>query len=49
MTVFHRDLAARSVPRYTSYPTAAEFTDAVGVRDHAEALAGLGRDDRLSL
>ena len=49
MTAFHQDLAARSVPRYTSYPTAAEFTDAVGVRDHAEALAGLGPDDRLSL
>ena len=49
MTVFYRDLAARSVPRYTSYPTAAEFTDAVGVRDHAEALDRLGPDDRLSL
>ena len=32
MTVFHADLAARPVPRYTSYPTAADFTAAVGAR-----------------
>lgn len=49
MPVFYPDLAARSVPRYTSYPTAAEFTDAVGVREHAAALDGLTPADRLSL
>ena len=49
MPVFHPDLAARPVPRYTSYPTAAEFTDAVGTREYAAALDGLIAADRLSL
>lgn len=49
MPVFHPDLAARAVPRYTSYPTAAEFTDAIGPRDHAAALERLRADDRISL
>lgn len=49
MPIFHPDLAARSVPRYTSYPTAAEFTDTVGVRDHEAALGRLTPADRLSL
>ena len=31
-------LAERSAPRYTSYPTAAEFTPTIGARDHGEAL-----------
>jgi oxygen-independent coproporphyrinogen-3 oxidase len=49
MTVYHPDLAARAVPRYTSYPTAAEFSDAISATDHAGALAALQSDDRLSL
>lgn len=36
MWPYHPHLLQRPVPRYTSYPTAAEFTDGVG----AEALAG---------
>lgn len=35
------ELASRSVPRYTSYPTAAEFHDRVGVTDQAAALAAV--------
>ena len=35
---YHPDLLARPVPRYTSYPTAAEFTDTVGHDDLATAL-----------
>lgn len=39
------------VPRYTSYPTAADFTDAVGPDDHAANLrrAGQATDTGLSL
>jgi hypothetical protein len=36
-----RKLAERSVPRYTSYPTAPHFTAAVGPADHAAWLAAL--------
>jgi oxygen-independent coproporphyrinogen-3 oxidase len=49
MAVFHADLAARSVPRYTSYPTAAEFTEAVGPDDHQAALDAMEPGDRTSL
>lgn len=38
MWPYHPDLLARPVPRYTSFPTAAEFTGAVGAADHAAAL-----------
>ena len=31
MWTYHPDLLAMPVPRYTSFPTAAEFTDAAGV------------------
>jgi oxygen-independent coproporphyrinogen-3 oxidase len=37
------------VPRYTSYPTAAQFRDTVGARDFAEALVKLERDAPFSL
>lgn len=40
---------AAPAPRYTSYPTAAEFTRQVGVVDQAAALAGVAPDARLSL
>lgn len=35
------DLAARAVPRYTSYPTAAEFRDTVGAVEQAAAIDGI--------
>ena len=43
------DLASRSVPRYTSYPTAAEFHDRVGVADQAAALAEIAPSAPVSL
>jgi len=49
MAIFHADLAARSVPRYTSYPTAAEFTETVGAAEHRAALDALRPRDRISL
>lgn len=45
----HPDLLARPVPRYTSYPTAAEFTGAVGHDDMATALDAVGDDEPVSL
>jgi oxygen-independent coproporphyrinogen-3 oxidase len=40
---------AAPAPRYTSYPTAAEFGPAVGAADQAAALAGVAPDAKLSL
>lgn len=48
MWPYHPDLLARPVPRYTSFPTAAEFTPAVGAKAQAEAI-GEGGGDLLSL
>lgn len=42
-------LLATPAPRYTSFPTAAEFTDGVSAQDMAEALAGIGGDEPVSL
>lgn len=41
MPIFHPDLAAQPVPRYTSYPTAAQFHDGIGAADQARALAAV--------
>lgn len=49
MPQFHADLAARPVPRYTSYPTAAQFHDGVGAADQARALAAIAPDDPVAL
>lgn len=49
MWTYHPALLARPVPRYTSYPTAAEFHDAVGPQDMAAALDQVGMDDAVSL
>lgn len=49
MFSYHPDLLARAVPRYTSYPTAAEFTDAPGAADMEEAIAGIAEGERASL
>jgi oxygen-independent coproporphyrinogen-3 oxidase len=46
---YHPDLLATPVPRYTSFPTAAEFGDDVGPHDMAAALATIGEDDPVSL
>lgn len=46
---FIPSLAARQAPRYTSYPTAAEFHDDVGAADQAPALAAVGPDEAVSL
>lgn len=39
MWPYHPDLLARTVPRYTSFPTAAEFTPAVGSDAQKEGIA----------
>jgi oxygen-independent coproporphyrinogen-3 oxidase len=47
--IYHPDLLATPVPRYTSYPTAAEFSDKVGARDVEAAFTGIGPDQPISL
>ena len=47
--IYHPDLLATPVPRYTSYPTAAEFSAAVGRSDMEQALAGVSADEPVSL
>ncbi|WP_253343823.1 oxygen-independent coproporphyrinogen III oxidase [Sphingobium sp. OAS761] len=49
MWTYHPDLLARPVPRYTSYPTAAQFTGDVGPADMAARLDGIAARDALSL
>lgn len=49
MWTYYPDLLARPVPRYTSYPTAVEFTDAVGAADYARALDAVEAATPLSL
>jgi oxygen-independent coproporphyrinogen-3 oxidase len=44
MWTYHPDLLDVPVPRYTSYPTAAEFTAAAGTPDLEAALRGLSGD-----
>ena len=44
MWPYYPDLLARPVPRYTSFPTAAEFSSEVGLRDQEAALAGVSGD-----
>lgn len=39
MWTYHPDLLSRPVPRYTSYPTAADFRSDVGAADYEAALA----------
>lgn len=39
----------RSVPRYTSYPTAPHFHDSIGAAQYKDWLSGLGPDEALSL
>ncbi|WP_242123512.1 oxygen-independent coproporphyrinogen III oxidase [Sphingobium sp. Sx8-8] len=49
MWTYHPDLLARPVPRYTSYPTAAQFGGEVGAADLSARLEGVERDAALSL
>jgi oxygen-independent coproporphyrinogen III oxidase len=49
MWPYHPELLAGNVPRYTSYPTAAEFHDGVGAPKMAEALSRIGDDEPVSL
>jgi oxygen-independent coproporphyrinogen-3 oxidase len=44
-----RRYAGKNVPRYTSYPTAADFSPAVGASDHKAWLAKLDRRESLSV
>lgn len=44
MWPYHAELLATPVPRYTSFPTAAEFSREVGPADHDEALASATGD-----
>jgi oxygen-independent coproporphyrinogen-3 oxidase len=49
MWPYHPQLLARAVPRYTSYPTAAEFAPAVGPPDQLLALKSLAPGTPASL
>jgi oxygen-independent coproporphyrinogen-3 oxidase len=49
MIAYRPDLADRPVPRYTSYPTAAQFTPAVGATEQAAAIAAIGPGTPISL
>ncbi len=44
-----RRYAALPVPRYTSYPTAAEFSESVGAANQARWLETLGPQPSVSL
>jgi oxygen-independent coproporphyrinogen-3 oxidase len=46
---YHPDLLATPVPRYTSYPTAAEFSDGVGRSDMGSALDAIAPGQPVSL
>jgi oxygen-independent coproporphyrinogen-3 oxidase len=49
MWSYHPDLLARPVPRYTSYPTAMEFSDDVGAGAYARALDAVEAATPISL
>lgn len=49
MWTHHPELLATPVPRYTSFPTAAEFRDGVGPSDLATALGAVSADEPVSL
>jgi oxygen-independent coproporphyrinogen-3 oxidase len=44
-----RRYASHNVPRYTSYPTAADFTPMITVREHAAWLGSLGTEQGVSI
>ena len=46
---YHPELLATPVPRYTSFPTAAEFREDVGPDDMVEAIGGIAGRAVISL
>lgn len=49
MWTYYPELLERAVPRYTSYPTAVDFSPAVGMTEMARALAAVQPDEDISL
>ncbi|SDD12440.1 oxygen-independent coproporphyrinogen-3 oxidase [Sphingomonas sp. YR710] len=49
MWPYYPDLLDRPVPRYTSYPTAAEFDDSIGLSDQTAAIDMIGVETPISL
>lgn len=49
MWPYYPDLLAENVPRYTSYPTAAEFHEGVGRKQLLTALTETERDEQISI
>ena len=49
MQTYIPELATRSVPRYTSYPTAAEFHDGIGAAEQRAAIAAIDPGTPVSL
>lgn len=49
MWSYHPELLAKPVPRYTSYPTAAEFHEGVGEAEQRAGLQSVGADEPISL
>ena len=49
MWPYYPDLLARNVPRYTSYPTAADFRDDIGEPELSDCLSKIGKNEPISL
>jgi oxygen-independent coproporphyrinogen-3 oxidase len=49
MWPYHPELLTTPVPRYTSYPTAAEFHGGIGSAEHREGLAAITAETPISL
>lgn len=49
MWKYHPELLATPVPRYTSYPTAAEFHEGIGDIDQSRGLMSVGPNEEISL
>jgi oxygen-independent coproporphyrinogen-3 oxidase len=49
MWPYYPELLATPVPRYTSYPTGAEFHDGIGEERQRAGLQAVGGDEPLSL
>lgn len=49
MWTYYPELLKQPVPRYTSYPTAADFVDTIGVAEHEAALDGIIAGQPISL
>ena len=49
MWTFYPELLASNVPRYTSYPTAVEFSERVGAQAYRSAIDGVADDAPISL